>query len=118
VALAIPPSIIGLQVAGDAFGMTFYRSKTQGQVVYNVAKSAKKPRGGCVTRITLFVEAHRQWNLLSPAAKADYEYLTKAGHYPMTGCNLWVKLCLTQSLPLYHTLLLQSHLPLAPPVLL
>ena len=115
-ALAIPPSIIGLQVAGDACGLTFYRSKSQGQVAYAIAKSAKPPSGGCITRIALFVEAHHQWNLLTHTQKADYSYLAKAGHYPMTGCNLWVKLCLTKSLSLYHTLLLQSHLPLAPPV--
>ena len=115
-ALAIPPSIIGLQVAGDACGLTFYRSKSQGQVAYAVAKSAKPPTGGCITRIALFVEAHRQWMLLTPSQKERYEYLTIAGHYPMTGCNLWVKLCLTNSAQLYSTLLRQSHLLLHPPV--
>ena len=115
-ALAIPPSIIGLHVAGDGMGLTFYRDKKQGQVAYAIAKSAKPPRGGCIVRIALFVEAHRQWMLLTSAEKERYEYLTLAGHYPMTGCNLWVKLCLTNSTQLYSTLCRQSHLHLHPPV--
>jgi len=116
-ALLIDHSLLGLQVSGDAFGLTFY-TKARHRVVAYAQAPPKLPRTfGQKAWATRFGNAMRAWRALSEPDRQLYRDYAKASGIPMLGHNIWVSLCLRPTLSLWTTLCHQSHLSLHIPVL-
>lgn len=113
--LGFPPHIIALQINGDLAGLTFYQDRFGREVSYPKAPPKVPRTPGQLHQQNRWSIAMAAWNALKPNDRRLYEHLAKASGLPMTGTNVWVRLCLSPTDQLYHTLLRQSHLPLAPP---
>lgn len=117
-ALAIPPTVLGMQCSGDIGGYTLYTDSRMRTVCFP-RHPPKVPRSALqALQRTAFGQAVYNWHDTSPATREAYEQATLTLALQMTGLNLWISLSFSQDESLRQTLSRQSRqvLPLPPDV--
>jgi hypothetical protein len=108
----IPASLLGFWVSGDLAGYTIYTTAKGRKVFYPESPAIQEPSVAQARCRNRFRVAYLNWKDLQPTEKKALEDACRALNLCLTGQNLWISTQLTGQLDRYHTVALQSGLPL------
>jgi hypothetical protein len=111
----LPPDLWGLNVNGDACGLTIYTRKNGKKVFFRQAPPEKPASAAQLVQRFRFRCAVKSWLELPQTERDLYNQAADVLSLCMTGVNLWVLLSLKTNNNLFHTISNQAHLPLLPP---
>jgi hypothetical protein len=114
-AIALPLSVLGLNINGDLAGMTIYTRADGRKVMFPASPANKPPSPLQQLQRDRFRAALSTWRALPTAQKEHYENASLCLSLCATGLNVWISLCLADRGDLWKTLCVQSHLPLVRP---
>lgn len=121
-ARGIPASFLGLKVAGDLGGNTFYTDRYGRKIVYPISPPKERPSVQQVLHRNRFARAVAEWQSLSEDEKTTLEKIANRNSLCATGQNVFISAALRADQATLNRLATAAHLvapvlPVIPPII-